>query len=207
VLDIGAGSGALTRHLLAAGARVLAVEAHPGRAALLRERFAGTAATVLAADATTMRLPRRPYRVVASPPYAIASTLMRALLAPGSALIGADLVRQRAAVHPMDRGHGRVAAVGAAGRAAGAASRVSPCAAGRLDGPCRPAALTLGIGPIRHRPAGTCGDGVGSRTRRADRDGVSSPRRPADGCADVARPPVWRWLRGAAARGRHRSAP
>lgn len=33
VVDLGAGTGALTRPLLAAGARVLAVELHPGRAA------------------------------------------------------------------------------------------------------------------------------------------------------------------------------
>jgi 23S rRNA (adenine-N6)-dimethyltransferase len=98
VLDIGAGTGALTRHLLAAGARVLAVEAHPGRARLLRDRFAGTAVTVLAVDATAMRLPHRPYRVVANPPYAISSALLRALLAPGSGLVAADLVLQRAAV-------------------------------------------------------------------------------------------------------------
>ena len=46
VLDIGAGDGALTTHLLAAGARVLAVEPHPGRARRLRERFAGAPVTV-----------------------------------------------------------------------------------------------------------------------------------------------------------------
>nr|UXC93975.1 truncated ribosome methyltransferase [Mycobacteroides abscessus subsp. abscessus] len=32
VVDLGAGHGALTAHLVAAGARVLAVELHPGRA-------------------------------------------------------------------------------------------------------------------------------------------------------------------------------
>src|SRR5262249_27117743 len=49
VLDIGAGRGALTRPLVAAGARVLAVEPHPGRASYLRERFAGHAVTVVEA--------------------------------------------------------------------------------------------------------------------------------------------------------------
>ena len=36
VLDIGAGAGAITRPLVAAGARVIAVELHPGRAAMLQ---------------------------------------------------------------------------------------------------------------------------------------------------------------------------
>ncbi|MFB9837004.1 rRNA adenine N-6-methyltransferase family protein, partial [Actinoallomurus acaciae] len=73
VLDIGAGRGALTTHLLAAGARVVAVEAHPGRAAWLRERFAGTGVTVVESDVLDLPLPRRPFRVVAGPPYAISS--------------------------------------------------------------------------------------------------------------------------------------
>ena len=33
VLDVGAGTGAITRHLVDAGARVVAVELHPARAA------------------------------------------------------------------------------------------------------------------------------------------------------------------------------
>jgi 23S rRNA (adenine-N6)-dimethyltransferase len=98
VLDIGAGTGALTRHLVDAGARVLAVELHPGRAAALRERFAGDPVTVLTVDALALRLPGRPFRVVASPPWAISSPLLRLLLAPGSRLVGADLVLQRAVV-------------------------------------------------------------------------------------------------------------
>ena len=39
VLDIGAGEGALTTHLVRAGARVLAVELSPRRASVLRDRF------------------------------------------------------------------------------------------------------------------------------------------------------------------------
>lgn len=98
VIDIGAGRGALTAPLLAAGARVIAVEAHPGRADFLRERFAGQAVTLVAADALDMRLPRRPFRVVASPPYGITAPLLRRLLARGSMLTAADLVLQRAVV-------------------------------------------------------------------------------------------------------------
>ncbi|HEX6450474.1 MAG TPA: rRNA adenine N-6-methyltransferase family protein [Trebonia sp.] len=107
VVDIGAGRGALTAPLLDAGARVIAVEAHPGRASYLRERFAGRDVVVVTADALTVRLPRRPFRVVASPPYGITAPLLRMLLARGSALAAADLVLQRAAVRRQSDGHNR----------------------------------------------------------------------------------------------------
>jgi 23S rRNA (adenine-N6)-dimethyltransferase len=98
VLDIGAGHGALTVELVERGARVIAVELHPARARHLRGRFAGRPVTVVQADALSIRLPRHPFRVVASPPYAIASPLLRRLLAPSSQLTAADLVLQRAVV-------------------------------------------------------------------------------------------------------------
>ena len=96
VLDIGAGEGALTAHLVRAGARVVAVELHPRRAGALRERFPGI--TVVHADAASIRLPGRPFRVVANPPYGISASLLGTLLAPGSRLVAADLVLQRAVV-------------------------------------------------------------------------------------------------------------
>jgi 23S rRNA (adenine-N6)-dimethyltransferase len=96
VLDIGAGQGALTAPLVRAGARVIAVELHPGRAAALSRRFPRI--TLVHADARTLRLPRQPFRVVASPPYGITADLLGLLLAPGSRLVAADLVLQRAAV-------------------------------------------------------------------------------------------------------------
>ena len=102
VLDIGAGEGALTAHLVRAGARVVAVELHPRRAGALRERFPGI--TVVHADAASIRLPGRPFRVVASPPYGISSSLLRTLLAPGSRLVAADLVLQRAVVRKCASG-------------------------------------------------------------------------------------------------------
>jgi len=97
VVDVGAGTGAVTAPLVAAGARVVAVELHPERLAVLRERFAGDPVTVVRADAASLRLPRRPFRVVASPPFAVTSPLLRRLLAPGSQLMAADLVLQRSA--------------------------------------------------------------------------------------------------------------
>jgi 23S rRNA (adenine-N6)-dimethyltransferase len=96
VLDIGAGHGALTAPLIQAGARVVAVELHPGRAEALSSRFPQI--TLVHADARTLRLPRQPFRVVASPPYGITADLLALLLAPGSRLTAADLVLQRAAV-------------------------------------------------------------------------------------------------------------
>jgi 23S rRNA (adenine-N6)-dimethyltransferase len=92
VLDVGAGTGALTAHLLDAGARVVAFELHARRAHELRERFAGAPVTVVRADASDLRLPRRPFRVVANPPFGITTSLLRRLLAPGSRLLTADLV-------------------------------------------------------------------------------------------------------------------
>ena len=94
VLDLGAGHGALTGPLVRAGARVIAVELHPGRARVLAGRFPGV--TVVEADITSFRLPARPFRVVANPPYGVSAGLLRMLLAPGSRLTAADLVLQRA---------------------------------------------------------------------------------------------------------------
>lgn len=95
VLDIGAGSGTFTAQLIAAGARVIAVELHPVRARRLRERFRGCPVTVVQADASDLRLPKRPFRVVANPPFAVTVAIMRRLLSPGSRLISAHLVVPR----------------------------------------------------------------------------------------------------------------
>jgi 23S rRNA (adenine-N6)-dimethyltransferase len=96
VLDIGAGKGALTKHLVAAGARVIAIELHPGRAAFLRHRFAEADVKVVQADAgTSLLLPHKPFRVVANPPYGISRQLLRTLTSRQSRLVRADLVLQR----------------------------------------------------------------------------------------------------------------
>jgi 23S rRNA (adenine-N6)-dimethyltransferase len=98
VVDLGAGHGALTRALVDVGARVVAVELHPGRVAGLRERFADADVTVVRADATSVRLPRRPFRVVANPPWAVAEAV-RSHLQRAPALERADLVLPRWLVH------------------------------------------------------------------------------------------------------------
>lgn len=96
VLDIGAGTGSITRPLLRTGARVIAVEIHPARLGTLhalaehRDNL-----VVVRADARDLRLPRRPFKVVSSPPYAGASAIIERLVSPGSRLVSADLVVQR----------------------------------------------------------------------------------------------------------------
>ncbi len=65
--------------------------------------------TVVQVDAADLRLPRRPFRVVANPPFAITTAILRRLLSRGSRLVTADLVVPR-----------HVAVRWASGRGAGA---------------------------------------------------------------------------------------
>ena len=94
VLDIGAGTGALTRALVAA-----ARESSQSNSIQRARPSCGNASRAIpsascASDAADLRLPRRPFRVVANPPYGITSALLRRLLAPGSRLNAADVVVQ-----------------------------------------------------------------------------------------------------------------
>jgi 23S rRNA (adenine-N6)-dimethyltransferase len=95
VLDVGAGTGALTCQLVDVGARVIAIELHTRRVQQLRERFADATVTVVQVDAADLRLPRRPFKVVANPPFGITTALIRRLLDRGSRLVTADLVVPR----------------------------------------------------------------------------------------------------------------
>ncbi len=117
VLEIGPGAGGLTRPLLEAGARVLAVEVDPGLASLLRELLAAPLAEgrlrlvegdVLGPDPafhprveTWWAEVRRP-RVVANLPYGISGPLLARLA--GRPLRGASLLLQQELV---DRALGR----------------------------------------------------------------------------------------------------
>lgn len=95
VLDIGAGEGAVTRPLVNASALVVAVELNRERAQRLRDRFADDPVTVVEADASDLRLPRRPFRVVANPPFSVSQRLVRRLLWRGSRMTGAHLIVPR----------------------------------------------------------------------------------------------------------------
>ena len=99
VFDLGAGTGALTLPLIETGAQVVAIEMHPDRVARLRQQVDGRA-KVVRADLQDLYLPRRPFRVVANPPFALTTHLVRTLLASGS-LRSADLVLQRGAARGL----------------------------------------------------------------------------------------------------------
>lgn len=81
---------------------MIAIELHAGRADALRATFPDI--TVVQVDLASFRWPSRPFRVVASPPYGQTGELMRALLAPHSRLVAADLVLQRAVVRRFAAG-------------------------------------------------------------------------------------------------------
>lgn len=98
VIDVGAGLGAVTAPLVDAGHRVIAVENHHGRATALEEQF-GRHVTVVRADAADLRLPRRPFHVVANVPFAVTSPLLRRLMHRGSRLVSAHVVVQEQAAH------------------------------------------------------------------------------------------------------------
>ena len=87
VLEIGPGLGFLTGGLLAAGARVTAVELDRGLVAILRERFAAEleagALSIVEGDALDqdlVHLEPPPYDVVANLPYHITSPMLHRLL-------------------------------------------------------------------------------------------------------------------------------
>jgi 23S rRNA (adenine-N6)-dimethyltransferase len=99
VLDIGAGTGAITEALLSAGAHVIAVELNPRRAAILSERWADRGVKVVRADASDLRLPRRPFKVVSNLPFGITSAVVRRLVSQGSRMTSAHLVVPRYAAY------------------------------------------------------------------------------------------------------------
>jgi len=85
VVEIGPGLGVLTRRLLAAGARVLAVELDPRLAAYLRRELGDVAGfELIEADALALHpreiFPGEPIKVVANIPYHITSPLLHAFL-------------------------------------------------------------------------------------------------------------------------------
>jgi 23S rRNA (adenine-N6)-dimethyltransferase len=94
VFDLGAGYGAITAPLARTGARVIAIELDPGLAARLRRRFGGEPLVgIVEDDLRRVPLPRRPFSVVASPPFALTTLLCRRLLGDGNIqLSGAELI-------------------------------------------------------------------------------------------------------------------
>lgn len=108
VVDLGAGTGDLAVPLAEAGARVIAVELHPGRAEELRRRLRGYDAVVVERDLRTFRPPGRPFRVVANPPFPQTSAVL-SMLGAARHLTRADLVLQRGVVRQLEAGERRSA--------------------------------------------------------------------------------------------------
>jgi 23S rRNA (adenine-N6)-dimethyltransferase len=91
VVDVGAGTGLLTRALLDAGARVVAVE--PDRRSAARLRRACQGARVVEAPASAVEWPAQPFCVVANLPFQAAAEICRDLLGdPSLQLRSADLI-------------------------------------------------------------------------------------------------------------------
>ena len=106
VVDIGAGTGALTRPLLASGAEVWAIEPDPvwgpRLGATLRGEGFGDRLRLLTMRVEDVRLPRAPYRVVANIPFGATTAILTKLLDdPTRGPDRADLVVQ----HEVARRH------------------------------------------------------------------------------------------------------
>jgi 23S rRNA (adenine-N6)-dimethyltransferase len=100
VVDLGAGTGALTLPLLDAGVDVWAVERDPiwsGRLRDIMESWgAHGSSRVIEADLRELRLPRTPFRVVANPPFGLTTEILARLLdAPVRGPDRIDLIVQR----------------------------------------------------------------------------------------------------------------
>ena len=108
VLDLGAGSGVLTRALAAAGARVRAIELDAAALRQLEARFGSdTRVEVVQGDATTVPLPDEPFAVVANLPFAAGTAILRRLLGDPAArpsqldaIVEWGLAAKRTAVWP-----------------------------------------------------------------------------------------------------------
>ncbi len=95
VVDIGAGTGALTAALADAGAKVTALEADSELAAVLRRRFERRNVEVVEADAARWVWPDEPFSVLANLPFAGSGAILASLLHdPAGGLVHADVIVQ-----------------------------------------------------------------------------------------------------------------
>jgi 23S rRNA (adenine-N6)-dimethyltransferase len=103
VVDVGAGTGVLTRALLEAGARVIALEREGSLVTGLRARF-GNDVSVVEADALAWPVPKEPFAVVANLPFAgsgaILSRLLRGPVTRAIVIVEWAFAQKQAAVWP-----------------------------------------------------------------------------------------------------------
>lgn len=111
IVEVGAGTGALTLPLARAGAQLIATEPDPAWARRLGERVndAGLVdeVNIVRQDFREIEWPSEPYRVVSNPPFGLTTTLFASLFDnPAEGPMRADLLvqfevaRKRAAVPP-----------------------------------------------------------------------------------------------------------
>lgn len=96
VYDLGAGTGLVTAELVAAVARVVAVERDPNLARKLRGRFGGAAVRVVEGDLRAVGY-APPFKVVANPPFNLTADILRRLLIEGPHPDACALALQREA--------------------------------------------------------------------------------------------------------------
>jgi 23S rRNA (adenine-N6)-dimethyltransferase len=111
VVEIGAGTGRLTRELARTGATVLAIELDEAPAThVLRAARAWKNVYVRQDDVLDVALPGTPFRAVGNIPFGITTDLLRTLI-QGSAAERIDLIVQREVARKRAAGRGNVLAV------------------------------------------------------------------------------------------------
>ncbi|GAB2790690.1 hypothetical protein GCM10027275_39530 [Rhabdobacter roseus] len=108
VLDIGAGLGFLTVHLLKHSENVIAVENDPYLVAKLRSKFRDQSQhlTIVGADFRTYTIPPKSFKVVANIPYGITTDILKKLLFTHlETFAGGCLVMQLEPAQKLTRGN------------------------------------------------------------------------------------------------------